>query len=358
MAFALSRMIGVEPQVLGVQDSRAPKAWQMWGTSVFAHREVGPRAFGYAPGLCRTLAEFSPDIVDAQGLWMYPSLVSLRHHRRFRNPHVVTPHGMLDPWTLQRSRRKKRLAARWFENEHLRRAACLRALTMDEARAFRAYGLSNPIAVVPNGVDPPQDSVQTAKRLRTILFLGRIDPKKGSSELLYAWQLLVANLSPADWRLQVTGWGNSDYVATMRRLATTLDLDTSVTFTGPLYGEEKALAFRTATGFILPSFSEGLPMAVLEAWSYGLPVLMTRECNLPEGFALGAAIEITTEPAELAHRLRDLMTMSEDERHAMGQAGRRLVEQRFTWDRVAAELQEVYTWVLGGGPPPSCMITD
>lgn len=99
-------------------------------------------------------------------------------------------------------------------------------------------------------------------------------------------------------------------------------------------------------------------MAVLEAWSYCLPVLMTRACNLPEGFAAGAAVEITTAPEQMAEALGGFLAMTDAERRVMGAAGRRLVEQRFTWDRVAAEMHEVYTWVLGGGPPPSCVVTD
>ncbi len=109
---------------------------------------------------------------------------------------------------------------------------------------------------------------------------------------------------------------------------------------------------------MLPSFSEGLPIAVLEAWSSGLPVLMSRECNLPEGFAAGAAVQIETAPEAMAKSLVAFMTTPEGSRRAMGQAGRRLVEERFTWDRVAAEMRDVYTWVLGGGPPPSCVLTD
>ena len=265
---------------------------------------------------------------------------------------------MLDPWTLRRSRWKKRLAARWFENEHLRRAACLRALNQDEAAAFRAYGLRNPIAIVPNGVDLPDETAPAIGSSRTLLFLGRIDPKKGLAELLRAWRRVVAAAGADGWHLQITGWGDPGYVAAMQALARDLDLGRHVTFTGPLFGEGKADAFRNAAAFVLPSFSEGLPMAVLEAWSHGLPVLMTRACNLPEGFTAGAAIRIETDPEAMAKTLVAFMQTPASERRAMGEAGRRLVEERFTWDRVAADMHEVYTWVLGGGPPPSCVLTD
>jgi glycosyltransferase involved in cell wall biosynthesis len=118
------------------------------------------------------------------------------------------------------------------------------------------------------------------------------------------------------------------------------------------------LAFRNAAGFILPSYSEGLPMTVLEAWSRGLPVLMTAECNLAEGFTAGAALPIKTEPHAMANSLVEFLAMSDGERRAMGAAGRRLVENRFSWARVATEMHAVYKWVLGSGPRPSFVAVD
>jgi poly(glycerol-phosphate) alpha-glucosyltransferase len=162
----------------------------------------------------------------------------------------------------------------------------------------------------------------------------------------------------AGWKLQVTGWGDAAYVSRMKRLATEFSLGATVSFTGPLFGAEKAMAFRSAAGFILPSFSEGLPMAVLEAWSCGLPVLMTAECNLAEGFAAGAALPVTPEPRALAQSLAGFLAMTDAERRAVGAAGRRLVEKRYTCARVATDMHAVYAWVLGSGPRPSFVAVD
>ncbi len=99
-------------------------------------------------------------------------------------------------------------------------------------------------------------------------------------------------------------------------------------------------------------------MAVLEAWSYGLPVLMTDACNLPEGFAAGAALRTEPEVVPMAGALRCLMAMSDADRRAMGARGRALVQERFAWPRVARQMKTVYEWLLGGGPPPSCVMTS
>jgi glycosyltransferase involved in cell wall biosynthesis len=135
-------------------------------------------------------------------------------------------------------------------------------------------------------------------------------------------------------------------------------LDSSATadvlFFGPAFGEAKELLLRNVDAFILPSFSEGLPMSVLEAWAYGLPVVMTPECNLPEGFASHAALEIRSgegsfEGADFSFQqgLRMLLEMSDHERAAMGMRGRRLVEEKFTWQKVAAQMLGLYEDVLG-----------
>jgi glycosyltransferase involved in cell wall biosynthesis len=133
-----------------------------------------------------------------------------------------------------------------------------------------------------------------------------------------------------------------------------------VLFYGPAFGEEKEALLRGAEAFILPSFSEGLPMSVLEAWAYGLPVVMTPECNLPEGFARQSALKIRNRELATSHSLlatptklesdweglRALLEMSEAERGNMGMRGRRLVEERFTWSKVAASMKEIYESLL------------
>jgi poly(glycerol-phosphate) alpha-glucosyltransferase len=96
-------------------------------------------------------------------------------------------------------------------------------------------------------------------------------------------------------------------------------------------------------------------MAVLEAWSYRKPVLMTPQCNLPEGVAAGAAIEATPDVDALAQGLANLMEASDTQRLQMGQRGWELVNQKFTWSKVAAEMLAVYYWLAGGGTTPACV---
>src|SRR5476651_1830242 len=120
------------------------------------------------------------------GLWMYPTMVALAWHQRTRRPFIINPHGMLDSWAINNSYWKKRIAGFFHENAGLRKAACLRALCPSEASSIRAYGLRNPICVIPNGMDLPGESVaspppwegRVAVGRKILLYLGRIHPKK------------------------------------------------------------------------------------------------------------------------------------------------------------------------------------
>ena len=93
-------------------------------------------------------------------------------------------------------------------------------------------------------------------------------------------------------------------------------------------------------------------MTVLEAWAHAKAVLMTPECNLPEGFAAGAALQIGTSPEEIAAGLKQLLEMTDDDRRAMGDRGRTLIAPKFSWPRIGEQMRSVFEWVLGGGPTP------
>lgn len=335
----------------------------------------------WAPAMDRFLAKREPDLVHSHGLWTYVSKATTSWGRRKRRPWVVSPHGMLEPWALGQARWKKSLATRLFERSHLQEATCIHALCQAEADSIRAYGLTNPIVVVPNGVDLPQMDRRSDSGIgrKTILFLGRLHPKKGLLNALEAWSMVRMNpngaRSDGAWRLVIAGWEEDGHAAELRKRCDALGLtwteravadlrsgshepssDTSsVVFTGPAFGADKVELLRSADAFILPSFSEGLPMSVLEAWAYGLPVLMTDHCHLPQGFSSGAAIRIETDATSIAHGLRNIFKASESEMANLSQKGRRLVAEEFSWTRVAGEMCAVYEWALDRGPVPSCL---
>lgn len=349
---------------------------------------AGPAQFAYSSALKPALLAGDADLAHVHGLWLYPSVAVSVWHRRTRRPYMISPRGMLDPWALANSRWKKRVAGWLFEDAHLRRAACLHALCASEARSMRAYGLRNPIAIIPNGIDLPvgtegkpganvpaapwQGHIEAGRRV--MLFLSRIHPKKGLANLLRAWasvQGSTAGVRQTGWVLAIAGWEEGGHEAELKRLATELALPwadirdpvpdgrapVSILFLGPQFNEGKAACYTHCDAFVLPSLSEGLPMVVLEAWAYAKPVLMTPECNLPEGFAANAANAIGTDAPGIARGLAEFLPAQSAALAELGANGQRLIATKFTWEAVAAETKAVYEALLGGGSLPACVET-
>lgn len=377
---------GSRVHAVGLEDSDWPQDQHRWtGIPSTVFPVVGLRVFGFAPGMGSYVMNARYDVLHLHSLWTYPSLVALGQKR----PYVVSPNGMLDPWARNNSGWKKKLAACLYENRMLRGASCLIANTIKEMQDMRSFGLRNPVAIISNGVVLPDPTFskterENPSRKNVLLYLGRIHPKKGLESALKAWAEIQHSKSniqhSADWQFVIAGWNQGGHVEELEQACRDLSVPfanvpieelvcgpaptTPVVFTGIAYGDLKARLMRMAAAFILPSFSEGLPMAVLDAWSYNLPVLMTPDCNLPEGINAGAAILLgkpgtlsTTEnlPAAIESGCLALLSMSDAERTAMGFRGRRLVEERFTWSKVAEKMITVYRWVLGGGPRPDCV---
>ncbi len=335
-------------------------AWQPLKLQTFPPKFF--KAWGYSPHLLDALLASDICILHTHGIWKYTSLATQRWHKRTGRPHIIHSHGMLDPWAVHHSSIKKRLAGWLYENAHLRSAACLRALCESEAQAMRAFGLRNPICVIPNGIDLPiehlihrapwEDEVPGRK---TLLYLGRLHPKKNLVPLLHAWSLMQRDSRTAnEWSLAIAGWDQLGYESQLKNLTSELGLQSSVRFLGPLFDQAKAAAYQNASAFILPSLSEGLPMVILEAWAYAKPVLMTPECNLPEGFTSDAAIRIGAGSESIAQGLDSLLALSDEKRAAMGERGLKLVEARFTWGKVGAQMMEVNEWLVNSGPKPQC----
>lgn len=344
----------------GLQDADTKKDIAGWGAvPVHVHTPRVAR-FAYSPSLFAGIAAARPDIVHLHGLWQYPSLVASRWRRRTGGPVVISTQGMLEPWALANAPVKKRIAEVLFERRNLSQATVLHC-SRAEVPGLRAFGLTNPIAVLPNGAVVPNSLVTYAPPpfmagpRRTLLFLGRLHPKKGISETLAAWaRLAQAHRNVAkNWRLVVAGWDDGGHEARFRAEAAALGLGDSVVFSGPLFGEEKEAALGNADAFILASHSEGFPMAVLEAWAHGLPVFMTRHCNIPEGFDEGAALEVETDPNSMAEVFAK--HLNRGDLPNIGKSGLAMVQQRFSWSAIATELVGVYKWALGQQEIPACI---
>jgi glycosyltransferase involved in cell wall biosynthesis len=322
---------------------------------------------GWSPPLRAAIerAGRNSDLIHSHGLWMVPGTYARRTAERFGVPLLISPRGMLDSWSLDRSRAKKRLATWLYERRNLRSARLFHATSDLEVESIRRFGLSQPIAVLPNGMSLPTASEVPLRGAlegrfpalsgkRWLLFLSRLDSKKGLDLLLQLWREMGPHFP--DWQLVVAGPDLEGFGA---RSQAAVDADEVLrprtTFTGMLEGVDKAAALAGADIFALPTRGENFGVAIAESLAYGTPVITTTaapwedllryECGwwvAPELGAFGAGLEAALRTSQ--HVLGE-----------MGQRGRVLVRERLDWEAIAHQWIKVYRWMLVGGSPPPCV---
>ncbi len=304
------------------------------------------------------------ELAHIHGLWQEHCLWAGRFCRKLGKPYIVSAHGMLEHWALANKRWKKAIYSAVIEQSNLRRATCLRALSKEEVDDYREWGLKNPVAVIPNGVTIPQRIDPEAfwqrwpelRDRRLVLFLGRIHYKKGVELLARAWGAIERDYP--DTQLVFAG---PDSEATLRQLQgriTALGITDRVTFTGMLNETLKWSALTAATVFVLPSYSEGFSIAVLEALGAGCPVIISRQCRFSEMERSDCGWVIEPEVAELAGLLVKVLALPKRELERMGAAGSALVRRFYTWPSIGLQMSELYSWVLGGSRPRSVEIYE
>lgn len=299
------------------------------------------------------------DGVHLHGLWEQSTLAGARSARSLHKPYIVSAHGMLERWALENKKRKKQIYSAIAERSNLQGAACLHALTRAEADDYRRYGTRNPIAIIPNGVDVPASVTRTlfyeqypalmGKRL--VLFLGRIHFKKGLNLLVQAWKQVASQWPEA--HLVLAGPDSEQTRPVVDRLIQDLEIDDRVSFTGMLQSSMKWSALSSAECFVLPSFSEGLSVSTLEAMGIGLPVIITERCNLPEVREFQAGWQIQSDVEQLTSALQECLSNTPEQNRQIGNNGRKLVADRFTWAAVGTQMTDLYRSVLDGSTPTS-----
>lgn len=319
---------------------------------------------GVSPKLKQTLAnELSAfDIVHTHSLWMLPTHYATRIAEKYGIPTVVSVQGCLDPWAKHHSGWKKVLASWSFQRSDIQRAAVIHAVTRMELRCIKSYAKAQAVAVIPNGI--PQEVVEGKGNkeafisqypelhgARIIMFMSRLHIKKGLDILVDAWRHVCRET--VDWKLVIIG-PDDGYGAAVRRLITDSGIADRTFVFPPCYGQAKYDALAAADCFILPSRSEGLPIALLEAMGAGKPVVFTTGCCFSEAATCGAGYEIPCDAISLAGAIRRMTQLSAESLAAMGKRGKELVERDYLWPNVTEKFVKLYRWLRDGkrAPPP------
>jgi len=358
---------GMVPSILGMTGALArrdgpirivtPTPSRLGETSV----PPGVHVLGPEASLDRSIR--SAGVVHFHGLWQGHTRRGCRAARLANVPYLVAAHGMAEPWALRHKALKKKVYTALVEGRNLRAASCLHALSRPEVGHLRTLAPRTSIALVPNGVDlSPFEGLPARSELEAefpeltgkfvLLFFGRLHVKKGLDLLAGALGAVRREHPEAHVLLA----GNDDgALAPFRERAEAEGVADRITCLGHVSGERARRVWGAADAFVLPSYSEGFSMAILEALACRLPSLITTACHFPELADAGGGIVVEPTLGGVTAGLRDLLGRSPGDRGRLARNGRELVERRYTWDRQADRLASVYQWVAGGGPAPEAV---
>ena len=354
-------VIGVSSEIISAQGRRVGNPETVTNDIPIHLFETGPIArlwTAHTPGLKKTLARKIPDfdLVHIQELWHYPGYIASKIARSRNVPYIVTIHGELNEWNLQQKRLKKQIYMTAIQRGILQKSAALHAITQAESNRIRQLEIETPVAMIPNGTHTEEfenlpDRSQFVSRYPElenrliVLFLGRIQQKKGLDILAQAFGNLVRTRH--DVRLVVAGPDEDNTLTEIKTILKSQGALEKAVFPGMLTGEQKLEALSAADIFALTSYSEGFSVALLEALSAGLPLVITDECNFPEVGDSRAGFVVRPNDSETASALMSLLD-SADLRREMSENARRLVRSNYTWERIAEKMFTLYENVIAG----------
>jgi len=298
------------------------------------------------------------DVFHTHGLWRFANVYPAAAARQAGKPLVLSPRGMLAPSALEFSALSKRLFWTAAQRDAVRAVSAFHATSEQEYADIRAYGLTQPVAIIPNGIDLPELAPLTpadGPATPTVVFLGRLHPVKAIDRLIRAWHLLgEASLG---WQLVIVGPVEVDYDQDLKRLIADLNLS-NVALRGPVAGDEKWRLLQGAELTVLPSLSENFGVSVAESLAVGTPVIASRGTPWQglETHACGWWID--NSPEALAATLSGALQLSAEQRAAMGQRGRDWMQRDFSWDGIASKMAEVYSWLANAGERPEYVRTE
>lgn len=312
------------------------------------------RRLYWSPDMLRALHREVPrfDVLHLHSIYLWPTTAAARIARKYGVPYVLAPRGMLVGELIRR--RSRWLKTAWielFERRNLAGATVIHFTSRLEKEEATKLGFRfSASCVVPNGVDddeihdgPDECALPPGfpfKEQRFILFIGRINWKKGLDRLIRAMSFV------SNCRLVIAGNDEEQYQPGLEALAKQVGVHERVAFVGPAYGLDKRAILERATALVLASYSENFGNVVLEAMAAGCPVVVTPEVGAADlVLEAGAGVVLDGSPEKLGRGIADLIADPERCR-TMGQRGRDAVVAKYTWEAIAQRMEAVYRSAL------------
>jgi glycosyltransferase involved in cell wall biosynthesis len=294
------------------------------------------------------------DLILIHATFCDPGRMAAKAAQRAGIPYVCYTHGSFDHWAWKHKHGKKSLYFTFVEKSILNRAAGIVVCNASEEQKLRHLGINPPIRRIPWGADLPEsDNLPAKERLAelypflrnrsVLLFLSRLHPKKGLDLLIRAFSALAREFP--EWLLVLAGPDEGGYRAQLEQLTRDLVLEQRVIFTGLVTGEVKQALLAHVDLFVLPSHSEGFPIVVVEALSYGRPTVITTKCYIPEVAEKHAGLVVPPEQNALTVALREMFRDKDLRRHC-GQNALSLAQNHFSWEAVGKQTEAFYQEIM------------
>ncbi len=297
----------------------------------------------------------SADLVHIHELWHVPQALGSFICEINEVPYVISPHGELADWSLRQKRFLKQLAWLGYERHVLRSASAIHALTQDECAAVLAQKVGAKVRVIPNGIDIARvqaligsTTVRGDNRglpSKFILHVGRLHQKKGVWFILNVFSQLADEV--ADLDLLIVGPDPQGMWGKLSAMTRELGISTRVHYLGVVDESTKLRLIQSAELVVLPSFSEGLSMVMLEALACATPLVVSPNCGLPEVQERGAGKIVPLDIKSFVQAILEVVT-NRELRNIMSRHAFALAEQEFQSARVAARMARFYAETLGG----------
>ena len=309
--------------------------------------------YGYMQKLCE---QKKIDLIHLHGMWSPLLAVGALVANRNGLPLIISPHGCLEPWALGYKHRKKWFALKTYQGLVMRSASLFVATADQEADSIRRLGFQQPVAIIPNGVDvgvAPRHNAHVD--FKTILFLSRIHPIKGLPDLVEAWAIVRR----PGWRIVIAGGDEQGYRSKIENLIRARGLESDFVFVGFVDGARKQACFEMADIFVLPTYSENFGIAVAEALASELPVITTTGAPWHDLVKHQCGWWVEPGLKGISNALNEAMECDPGELRQMGQRGRQLVIDKYSWTKIGADALEVSNWLLDSSrPKPETVIEN